>query len=93
VLIKKSRFIGCVQPVADRAAAQQVVAALRSQHPAAAHVCWALLGNEHQQPEPGCRWSGACSHCYLFDSFLHNKYLGYGLEMHTTLCLVISFDI
>jgi len=35
-LIKKSRFIGCVQPVADRAAAQQVVATLRSQHPAAA---------------------------------------------------------
>jgi hypothetical protein len=30
LLIKKSRFIGCVQPVADRAAAQQVVAALRS---------------------------------------------------------------
>jgi uncharacterized YigZ family protein len=47
LLIKKSRFIGCVQPVADRAAAQQVVAALRSQHPAAAHVCWALLAGGH----------------------------------------------
>jgi uncharacterized YigZ family protein len=43
VLIKKSRFIACVQPVADRALAQQVVAALRAQHPGAAHVCWALL--------------------------------------------------
>jgi putative IMPACT (imprinted ancient) family translation regulator len=35
LLIKKSRFIGCVQPVADGAAAQQVVVALRAQHPAA----------------------------------------------------------
>ena len=43
LLIRKSRFIGCVQPVADRAAAQQVVAGLRAEHPGAAHVCWALL--------------------------------------------------
>lgn len=43
LLIKKSRFLGCVQPVADRAAAQAVVAQLRAAHPGAAHVCWALL--------------------------------------------------
>ena len=43
LLIKKSRFIACVQPMADRAGAQQVVASLRAQHPGAAHVCWALL--------------------------------------------------
>ncbi|WP_404299351.1 IMPACT family protein [Alicycliphilus denitrificans] len=43
LLIKKSRFIGCVQPMADRAGAQAVVQALRQQHPGAAHVCWALL--------------------------------------------------
>jgi uncharacterized YigZ family protein len=43
LLIKKSRFITCVQPMADRAGAQQVVAGLRAQHPGAAHVCWALL--------------------------------------------------
>ena len=43
LLIKKSRFIGCVQPVADRASAQAVVETLRQQHPGAAHVCWALL--------------------------------------------------
>ena len=43
LVIKKSRFIGCVQPVADRASAQAVVEALRQQHPGAAHVCWALL--------------------------------------------------
>lgn len=42
-LIKKSRFIACVQPIADRNAAQAIVAALREQHPGAAHVCWALL--------------------------------------------------
>ncbi|MDH6167158.1 putative YigZ family protein [Variovorax boronicumulans] len=43
LVIKKSRFIGCVQPVADRAAALAVVASLRAEHPAAAHVCWALM--------------------------------------------------
>ncbi|NDY91895.1 IMPACT family protein [Ideonella livida] len=43
LVIKKSRFIGCVRPVADRAEAQAVVAALRAEHPGAAHVCWALL--------------------------------------------------
>ncbi len=43
LLIRKSHFIGCVQPMADRANAQQVVARLRAEHPGAAHVCWALL--------------------------------------------------
>lgn len=43
IIVKKSRFIACVQPVADRAAAQAVVDALWRQHPSAAHVCWALL--------------------------------------------------
>ncbi|WP_053843602.1 IMPACT family protein [Paracidovorax avenae] len=43
LVIKKSRFIGCVQPVADRANAQLVVDGLRRDHPGAAHVCWALL--------------------------------------------------
>ncbi|WP_019703207.1 IMPACT family protein [Paracidovorax oryzae] len=43
LVIKKSRFIGCVQPVADRATAQLVVDGLRHDHPGAAHVCWALL--------------------------------------------------
>lgn len=47
LVIKKSEFIGCVQPVADRAAAQQVVDALRREHPGAAHVCWALLAGGH----------------------------------------------
>jgi len=43
LIIKKSRFIGCVQPMADRASAQSAVDALWKQHPGAAHVCWALL--------------------------------------------------
>jgi len=43
VLIRKSRFIGCVQPASGRAQAQAVVQALRQAHPGAAHVCWALL--------------------------------------------------
>ena len=41
--IKKSRFIGCVQPMQDRASAQAQVDALWKQHPGAAHVCWALM--------------------------------------------------
>ena len=43
LLVKKSRFLGFVHPVADRAAAQAIVARLRAAHPDAAHVCWALL--------------------------------------------------
>ena len=42
-LIKKSRFLACVEPCADREQAQARVAALRAQHPQAAHVCWALM--------------------------------------------------
>lgn len=42
-LVRKSRFIGCVQPMADRAQAQAEVVRLRGLHPGAAHVCWALL--------------------------------------------------
>ena len=57
LLIKKSRFIGCVQPVPGRAEAQQVVASLRAQHPGAAHVCWALLAGgqsaANDDGEPG----------------------------------------
>lgn len=43
LIIKKSRFICCVQPMQDRPTAQAVVDALRKEHPGAAHVCWALL--------------------------------------------------
>lgn len=43
LVIRKSRFLGGVQPVTDRAAARAIVAGLRSAHPEANHVCWALL--------------------------------------------------
>lgn len=57
LVIRKSRFIGCVQPVADRASAQAIVEALRAAHPDARHVCWALLAGGHSAAvddgEPG----------------------------------------
>jgi uncharacterized YigZ family protein len=43
ITVKKSRFIGCVQPMPDRPSAQATVDALWKQHPGAAHICWALL--------------------------------------------------
>lgn len=45
--IRKSRFIGCVEPISDRIAAQQRVDQLRAEHPGAAHVCWALMASGH----------------------------------------------
>lgn len=57
LLIKKSRFIACVEPCADRAAALTRVAELRAQHPGAAHVCWALMAGgqsaANDDGEPG----------------------------------------
>ena len=41
--IRKSRFIGVVMPVADRAEAALHIQAMRAVHPAATHVCWAVL--------------------------------------------------
>ncbi len=55
--LKKSRFIGCVEPVSDRAAALVCVAGLRAEHPGATHVCWALMAGGHSAAnddgEPG----------------------------------------
>jgi len=57
LVIRKSRFIGCVQPVTGRPQAQVVVDALRSEHPGAAHVCWALMAGgqsaANDDGEPG----------------------------------------
>jgi uncharacterized YigZ family protein len=57
LVVKKSRFLGCVEPCADRAAALARVAALRAEHPGAAHVCWALMAGghsaAHDDGEPG----------------------------------------
>jgi uncharacterized YigZ family protein len=57
LVLKKSRFIGCVRAVPDRAGAQAVVAQLRIEHPAATHVCWAFLAGgqsaANDDGEPG----------------------------------------
>jgi uncharacterized YigZ family protein len=57
LVIKKSRFIACVEPVADREEAQARVAQLKAAHPDAAHVCWALLAGgqsaANDDGEPG----------------------------------------
>lgn len=41
--IRKSRFIAVVTPTEGRDAAALVISRLRAEHPAATHVCWALL--------------------------------------------------
>lgn len=43
LILKKSRFIGCVQAVHSRDEAARIVAGLRAEHPKANHVCWALM--------------------------------------------------
>ena len=57
LIIKKSRFLACVEPVADREQALARVTQLKSEHPDAAHVCWALLAGgqsaAHDDGEPG----------------------------------------
>jgi uncharacterized YigZ family protein len=45
--VRRSRFLGVVVPVEGREEALAVVARLRAEHPAAAHVCWALLAGGH----------------------------------------------
>jgi uncharacterized YigZ family protein len=57
LVIKKSRFLGCVESVPDRSAALARVAQLRAEHPGATHVCWALMAGghsaAHDDGEPG----------------------------------------
>ena len=57
LVIKKSRFIACVEPVAGREAALARVAQLKAEHPDARHVCWALLAGgqsaANDDGEPG----------------------------------------
>jgi uncharacterized YigZ family protein len=57
LFVRKSRFIGCVQPIADREAALRAVKDLRNAHPGAAHVCWALMASgqsaANDDGEPG----------------------------------------
>ena len=57
LIIKKSRFIGCVESCSGREAALTRVAELRAAHPGATHVCWALMAGGHSAAnddgEPG----------------------------------------
>lgn len=57
LVIKKSRFIACIEPVTGREQAQTRVIQLKSEHPDAAHVCWALLAGgqsaANDDGEPG----------------------------------------
>jgi uncharacterized YigZ family protein len=57
LVIKKSRFIACVEPVSGREQAQSRVAQLKAEHPDARHVCWALLAGgqsaANDDGEPG----------------------------------------
>ncbi|MBP8148486.1 MAG: YigZ family protein [Limnohabitans sp.] len=57
LVIKKSRFIACIEPVTGREQAQARVAQLKAEHPDAAHVCWALLAGgqsaANDDGEPG----------------------------------------
>ncbi|WP_277186435.1 YigZ family protein [Caballeronia sp. BR00000012568055] len=41
--IRKSRFIAWALPVADRDSAMRELERLHTEHPAATHICWALL--------------------------------------------------
>ncbi|HEY4082400.1 MAG TPA: YigZ family protein [Burkholderiaceae bacterium] len=57
LIIKKSRFIGRVEPCDGRPSALARVAELREQHPGAVHVCWALMAGgqsaANDDGEPG----------------------------------------
>ena len=57
LVIRKSRFIACVEPVSGRQEALVRVAQLKAEHPDAAHVCWALQAGgqsaAHDDGEPG----------------------------------------
>ncbi len=56
--IRKSRFIAHAIPVADREAAMAAVEDLRTQHPSATHVCWALMAGGHSGMSDGGEPSG-----------------------------------
>ncbi|MCR2825344.1 IMPACT family protein [Microbacterium sp. zg.Y909] len=47
LVIKKSRFLGCVEPVAGREQAVARVQELWAEHPDARHICWALMAGGH----------------------------------------------
>ena len=86
LIIKKSRFIGCVQPMTDRASAQQVVNDLKAQHPGACHVCWALLAGGQSAAVDDGEPSGTAGRPML-DVLRHQDLEG---VLATVLCLAYS---
>lgn len=57
LVIKKSRFMACIEPVAGREEALARLAQRKAEHPDAAHVCWAMLAGgqsaANDDGEPG----------------------------------------
>lgn len=57
LIVRKSRFIACVEPVSGREEALARVAQLKAEHHDARHVCWALLAGgqsaANDDGEPG----------------------------------------
>lgn len=47
LVIRKSRFLGRVEPARDRVHALSLVEKVRRDHPTATHVCWALMAGGH----------------------------------------------
>ncbi|SFB88136.1 uncharacterized protein, YigZ family [Marinospirillum celere] len=43
VIIKKSRFLGCIEPIDSHQAGKQRLAELKAQHPEARHLCFCML--------------------------------------------------
>ncbi len=58
LVVKKSRFLACVQPVPGRAEAVAEVARLRALHPGSAHVCWALMAGGQSAANDDCEPGG-----------------------------------
>lgn len=75
LLIKKSRFIGCVEPVSGREEAVARVAELRAQHPGARHVCWALMAGGHSAANDDGEPSGTAARPML-DVLRHQEIEG-----------------
>lgn len=75
LLITKSRFIGCVEPVSGRTEALARVARLRQQHPDARHVCWALMAGGHSAANDDGEPSGTAGRPML-DVLRHHELEG-----------------
>jgi len=43
LIIKKSRFLGCIEPITSHQAGLERISQLKSQHPDARHVCFCML--------------------------------------------------